>query len=320
VTPEFQLIEQYFARRPHRQVLGIGDDCALIAPSHGKQIAISTDTLVAGVHFFADVEPESLGHKALAVNLSDLAAMGATPRVFTLALTLPQVDDVWLTGFAGGMFALAERYAIDLVGGDTTRGPLSITITVLGEVEPGRALRRDQANDGDDVWVSGSLGGAALALKSQLREIDLAPADRSDVQMRLDKPMPRITLGRALCGHASAAIDLSDGLVADLGHIARASGVHADISWRAVPLHPALHPYTAEQQQACALAGGDDYELCFCAAPDQRPVIESLAVSIDLALTRIGQLRSGPAGVSVRDIDGSAITLGSAGYDHFGAR
>ncbi len=272
-TPEFALIERHFTRPPRRGVLGVGDDCALVDITPGKQLAITTDTLVAGVHFFEDTDAELLGHKALAVNLSDLAAMGATPRFFTLAITVPEISDVWLAAFAMGLFGLAEQFVVTLIGGDTSRGPLSITITALGQVAPGRALQRDFAKPGDDIWVSGSLGGAALALRHLRNEINLKDNVLARAMARLLMPEPRIALGMRLANIAHtnvAAIDISDGLIADLGHICERSGHGAEILWPQIPCHAALLSVGPSMRMPCALVGGDDYELCFTAPVSAR--------------------------------------------------
>ncbi len=322
-SPEFTLIERHFTRPPRRGVLGIGDDCALFDITPGKQLAVSTDTLVAGVHFFADTDAELLGHKALAVNLSDLAAMGATPRFFTLAITIPEISDVWLAAFARGMFNLADQYDITLIGGDTTRGPLSMTLTVLGQVAPGRALQRDHATPGDDIWVSGSLGGAALALRHLRNEIILQPNELARALARLLTPEPRIALGLRLAGlpHTTiAAIDISDGLIADLGHICERSGLAAEIHWAQIPCHAALLSVGAEVRMPCALAGGDDYELCFTAPPSARPAIAAMAADMALALTKIGTMQTGDIAVVVKDEKGAALTtaqIGARSFDHF---
>lgn len=316
VTAEFALIARHFARPAQQALLGIGDDCALLPSMAGRATAISTDTLVAGVHFFADVEPISLGHKALAVNLSDLAAMGATPRFFTLALTLPAIDDDWLAQFAAGMFALATQQDIELVGGDTTRGPLSITITVLGEVDAKAALRRDAAQAGDDIWVSGSLGGSALALDQLGKGVDRASVDATLLE-RLERPQPRVALGQALFGIAHAAIDVSDGLLADLQHIADRSQLSAALRWDDVPCHPLLGAQPAALQQRCALTGGDDYELCFTAPVSRRDELATLSQRLALPLTRIGHFGEGDAAVRVHDANGVLISTSAAGFDHF---
>ena len=244
---EFALIARHFSRPgvalPRAVVLGVGDDCALLQPTPGHQLAISSDMLVEGRHFFPHTDPESLGHKALAVNLSDLAAMGARPLGFTLALALPTIDDAWLAAFAHGLFALADAHACPLVGGDTTRGPLNLCITVFGEVLPGRALKRNAAQAGDDLWLSGRTGEARLALAHRLGEPWAGAVELGDLnlaQVRMDRPTPRLALGMALSGVAHAALDVSDGLAGDLGHILRASGLGAEIDWATLPLATAL--------------------------------------------------------------------------------
>lgn len=313
---EFELIRRFFDRGPARRVeLGIGDDCALIGPREGGSIAVSTDMLVAGRHFFDDVDPGSLGHKALAVNLSDLAAMGARPLAFTLALALPQADEAWLDRFSAGLFELADRFECELVGGDTTRGPLNICITVFGEVPAAAALRRDGARPGDDLWVSGELGAAAYAVASRLQGRAL---DRDDAsQLRLDLPEPRVALGLALRGLARSAIDLSDGLIGDLGHICERSAVGAEVRWPRVPIAPALASLPLRERVATALAGGDDYELLFTARPECRPAIQALAGPLELPLRRIGRIVVGGA-VVVLDENGAPLPIEAHAYDHFG--
>ena len=317
MTPEFDLIAKYFTRPVKNAALGVGDDCALINVARDGELAISTDTLVSGVHFFADADPFKLGHKALAVNLSDLAAMGATPRYVTLALTLPLIDATWLDAFSRGFFALADRAGIELIGGDTTRGPLSLTLTVLGEVAAGKALRRDRAEVNDDIWVSGTLGDAALALKHLQGEINLQPDVAERVLARLHTPTPRNMLGCALIDCANAAIDISDGLVADLGHICERSSLAAEIAWAWVPQSAALMSVPLALRQQCALAGGDDYELCFTANERQRTTIEVIAETCGIAVTRIGKMREGNPQVTVRDERRAPIEMATAGFDHF---
>jgi len=289
--------------------VGIGDDCALLRPDAGLELAVTTDMLVEGRHFRPGAEPEALGHKALAVNLSDLAAMGAAPRWVTLALALPAADERWLAAFARGFFALAERYGVDLVGGDTTRGPvLTINVTALGEVPSGVALYRAGARPGDDIWVSGELGGAALAL---------AHPDLSAVADRLHRPEPRVELGERLRGLAHAAIDVSDGLAGDLGHILERSQVGAVIEYQSIP-RPAAFGSFREIERDCVLSGGDDYELVFTAAHAQRAEIESLGHELRLPLTRIGAIQSGATKLVVLDAAGKPMAH-RGGFDHFGA-
>ncbi|MBL8512514.1 MAG: thiamine-phosphate kinase [Betaproteobacteria bacterium] len=313
MTPEFALIAKHFSRAPKHASLGVGDDCALLSAPPGFELAISTDTLVCGTHFFPDANPRDLGHKALAVNLSDLAAMGAMPRAVLLALTLPRVDDAWLAEFARGFWALADEHGMDLIGGDTTRGPLSMTLTVIGEVETGRALRREGAKAGDDLWVSGELGGAALALMHLQGKLSLQEWEQTAMLPRLLRPAPRVALGRAMLGCADAAIDISDGLIADVGHICARSRLGAIVEWDRIPLPAALRAQPEPVRRACALAGGEDYELAFTAPENARDAIESLAVA-----TRVGCMHVGLEGVQVRDSRGQTIPLAHAGFDHFG--
>ena len=317
MSPEFVLIAKYFTRPVKNAALGIGDDCALIGVSPGCELAISTDTLISGVHFFSDADPEKVGHKALAVNLSDLAAMGALPRYVMLALTLPSIDEPWLAAFSRGFFSLGDAYHVELIGGDTTRGPLSITITVLGEVAAGKAIRRDGARDGDDIWVSGSLGGAALALKHLQGAVSLSSEMFDIAAERLHKPNPRVALGRALVNVATSAIDISDGLVADLAHICERSGLSANVVWAEVPLSAPLLSVERELQFTCALAGGDDYELCFTAPEVMKLELLRLSAELGLALTHIGSMQAGAPRVHVCDERGDEINILSAGFDHF---
>ena len=308
---EFELIRRFFDRGPSRRcALGIGDDCAVLhAAVPGTTLAVATDMLVAGRHFLADADPAGIGHKALAVNLSDLAAMGAQPRAFTLALALPEPDPAWLEAFAGGLFALADRFDCELIGGDTTRGPLNICVTVLGELPVGAALRRDRAEPGDDLWVSGALGGAALALR--LGE-QAAPLERQ----RLDRPEPRVALGLALRHLARSAIDVSDGLIGDLGHVCDRSRVGAEVDWPAVPLSPGLQSEEGALHPALALGGGDDYELLFSAAPENRRSIEALGTRLGLPLARIGRIVAGQ-GVRLLDARGRPMRIDFHSHDHF---
>jgi len=314
---EFELIRRYFERKTQRAKLGVGDDCALLAVPAGNELAVSTDMLVAGTHFFADARADWLGHKALAVNLSDLAAMGAVPRWVTLALALPSADETWLTEFTKGFFALAARYEVELIGGDTTRGPLNICLTVGGELPAGTALRRDAARAGDDIWVSGSLGDAALALAGLKGELALSKDDAAKLEARLHLPQPRIETGIALRGIAHAAIDVSDGLAQDLGHILERSGCGATIEAGKLPQSPEFGRYaTHAAASRCLLGGGDDYELCFTAPATTRAAITSLEAELGIALTCIGRIESQP-GLRVLGKDGKTPLLTTAGYDHF---
>ena len=317
---EFALIARYFDRpqAPDSVVtLGVGDDCALLAIPPGQTLAVSTDMLVEGRHFFAGADPEKLGHKALAVNLSDLAAMGATPMAFTLALALPWADETWLAGFARGLFALADAEGIRLIGGDTTRGPLNLCITVMGSVSEEKALRRDAAKSGDDLWVSGTLGDARLALEALQGTITLPDDLLARAEERLHRPTPRCALGRALRGIAHAAIDVSDGLLGDLGHLLARSQLGAEIHAASLPAGSALAQQPAERQLDYMLNGGDDYELCFTAPPEQRDAVLSAAALANTPVTRIGSLKSG-TGIQLLDAAGSALPFASHSFDHFG--
>ena len=321
---EFDLIARYFTRPAQRAVLGVGDDCALLQPSPGMQLAVSSDMLVEGRHFFPDVNPFALGHKALAVNLSDLAACGATPLAFTLALALPHVDEVWLGAFSAGLWALADAHGCELVGGDTTQGPLNICITVFGEVPRGQALLRSGARVGDDIYVSGTLGDARLALDALRQKITLPAAVLARARQRLEQPSPRVALGQALRGIATAAVDISDGLAGDLGHVLRASGVGGSIDTTiAINLIAACaHPtyfgglFSSEKQLEYVIAGGDDYELAFTAAPAARQAVADAAAKSQTPVTRIGQVDKAP-GLRLVDATGAAITRNFASFDHF---
>jgi thiamine-monophosphate kinase len=317
MASEFELIARYFTRPVRRAVLGVGDDAALIEVAPGRQLAITTDTMVAGTHFFLDTEPRPLGHKALAVNLSDLAAMGAHPRYALLALTLPKADEAWLAEFSDGFFRLAESFDVELIGGDTTRGPLSITVTALGETPAGKALTRAGAHVGDEIWVSGVLGSAALAVLHQKGDIRLKGAELAHCLARLNTPTPRIALGEALVGVATAAIDISDGLVADLGHICESSGVSAEVDLAAVPCSPDVSALkNVPIVQGAMLAGGDDYELAFTAPASATKEIVALSGRLAIGVTRIGRIAGGQ-GVQVLDGSGRAIELARKGFDHF---
>lgn len=319
---EFALIRRYFARPAPDGVLGVGDDCALLPPTAGH-LAISTDLLIEGIHFFPDVDPVALGHKALAVNLSDLAAMGATPRAFVLALAMPRVDHAWLDGFSRGLLALADAHGCALIGGDTTRSPqgIAIDITIFGEVPAPLALRRDGASAGDDIWVSGTLGNADIALRLLLADGSVPDADGAllaATRRALEWPQPRIALGLALRGVASAALDISDGLAQDLGHILDASGVGAELRVADLPLSPALSALPASLARRSALSGGDVYELCFCAPPTARDALAALSARLALPLTRVGRIVAG-SGLRVLDDQGKALPPMSGGFDHFGS-
>ena len=316
-SPEFDLIARHFTRPAANAVLGVGDDCALVDVTNGMDLAVSTDTMVSGTHFFPDVDPENLGHKALAVNLSDMAAMGAMPYWAMLALTLPTVDHQWLAAFAKGFFDLAAEFNVSLVGGDTTRGPLTLTVTIMGEVPAGAALRRSGAKAGNDIWVSGNIGDAALAVAHRNGKLVLAESDYHEAVMRLYEPTPRVALGQALRGTATAAIDVSDGLLADLGHICRLSGVGATVDLASIPVSAiGQKHFGCDAGRTAIVAGGDDYELCFTAAPISRESIEALSENLGIRITRIGQVKRGK-GVSLLGPDGKAVKIDGRGYDHF---
>lgn len=344
---EFDLIQRYFTRPTPNAILGVGDDAALLRIADGMELAVSTDMLVSGTHFLPDADPFLLGHKTLAVNLSDLAAMGAVPRWATLALSLPfvhgnkashdrphpnpppegegaseslremlfTVDADWLQRFSEGFFALADEHGIELVGGDTTRGPLNLSVTIMGEVPRGKALRRGGARIGDDIWVSGALGEAALGLAQLQGKIELPEDARLSCLAALHQPLPRVALGLALRDVASSAIDISDGLLADLGHILQCSHAGAEIEFDAIPRGVTCGIDEAILRHSL-LSGGDDYELCFTAPAARRGEIGERAVKLQLALTRIGSISAGQD-CTVLAADGSVMKIKESGYDHF---
>ena len=317
---EFDLIRKYFTRPTQRAVLGVGDDCALLQPRAGMQWAVSCDMLVEGRHFLSTVRPERLGHKALAVNLSDLAACGATPVAFTLALAMPRVDEVFLAGFAQGLFDLAGEHGIELVGGDTTAGPLNLCITVFGEVPAGQALLRSGARAGDTLWVShppgGGIGDARLALEVFRGHVALDGSDFEAVRRAMEQPQPRVALGQGLRGVASAAIDVSDGLAGDLGHLMERSGVGATIAVDRLPIGPALARQPRALQLDCALAGGDDYELLFTAPAAAEARVREAAAAAGVGVRDIGRIDTEP-GLRLLDAQGRPMRLASRGFDHF---
>ena len=314
---EFDLIDRFFKRPVSRNVLGIGDDCALLAPAPGMQLAVSSDMLVEGRHFLSTVDPFRLGHKALAVNLSDLAACGARPLAFTLALSMPQANEAWLEPFSRGLLALADEHGCELVGGDTTRGPLNICITAFGEVPQGQALLRSGARAGDDLFASGTLGDARLALEV-LRGAQSLPAGMFETaRPRLEQPTPRVALGQALRGIATSAIDVSDGLLGDLGHILRRSAVGARIETSvAAGLMAVRGVLDDEQQLEYVLSGGDDYELLFTAPAARYEAVQSAAREAGTAVTRIGRIEAEP-GLRLVDAQGRPIQRHYASFDHF---
>ena len=344
MNQEFDLIAKYFTRAAKHADLGVGDDAALFRVAEGMQLAVSTDMLVSGTHFFADAAAYDIGWKALAVNVSDMAAMGAQPKWATLAIALPDVlpstptpnstptltlplkeggkiSENWLAEFSRGFFACAEMFSVDLIGGDTTRGPLNISVTIMGEVPTSKALRRDAAEVGDDIWLSGTLGDAALGL-AHLQ-------DKLHSQFKLDdgyieyclnalhRPQPRAALGLALIDLANSAIDISDGLLSDLGHILKASNVGAEILLEKLPCSLFISKHLHEKEiQQCVLAGGDDYELCFTAPPNMRTKIEKISTELNLPIALAGNIHAG-SGLVVLDENKQEISLEKTGYDHF---
>ncbi len=316
---EFELIARYFTRPARSAALGVGDDCALVKPPAGLMLAMTTDALVEGTHFLPGTDPGRLGHKALAVNLSDLAAMGADPRWFLLAIALPDADERWLEPFSAGLFALADAHGVELIGGDTTRGPRMLTITAIGTLPAGYALRRDAAAAGDEVWLSGATGEAALGLAYLRGELELSVAAAAACVARLETPQPRVALGKRLRGIAAAAIDVSDGLLADLGHVAEQSRLAAELDYEAIPRADALAECgDAALADACVLAGGDDYELLFTAPPARAGEVEAAGRAAGVAVTRIGRMVAGTPEVRVRDRSGRLIEVSRRGFDHFG--
>jgi len=337
---EFELIQRYFTRPTPKAVLGVGDDCALLQMASGMQLAVSSDMLVEGRHFFADTDPHRLGHKALAVNLSDLASCGARPLAFTLALALPTADPAWLEPFSQGLLALADSHGCELIGGDTTQGPLNICITVMGEVPTGAARRLGQpatqamlrggAQPGDDLYVSGTLGDARLALEALQGHIQLPDAVLYAARQRLEQPTPRVALGLALRGVASAAADISDGLLGDLGHILQRSAVGATLD-TSIAMHLLAaqayftrasaqfdHMLSPQMVLQCVLAGGDDYELVFTAPSAQRAAVQAASGASDTPVTRIGQIDSAP-GLRLVDGHGAPVANTFTSFDHFKA-
>jgi thiamine-monophosphate kinase len=314
-------IIRFFTRSDPSVVLGSGDDSALIRPETGMEVAVSTDMLVSGQHFFTDADPYKLGNKSLAVNLSDMAAMGAKPRWATLALALPEslvkTNTKWIESFAGGFFELASLHRIALIGGDVTRGPLAICIQIIGEVAKGKALRRSGARPGDDIWISGKLGDAALAILHEHRQIKLEPDEFAECLNSLFLPVARVDLGQRLVGFANSAIDISDGLLADLGHILECSNVAATINMKEVNCSVILKKYLSQPQVInCMLAGGDDYELCFTVPKEKRGKIDEISQETGIPLTRIGKISAGE-GLVVFDATEKLIMPETTGYDHF---
>ncbi len=314
---EFDLIRQHFTRPAKRTVLGVGDDAALVRVAAGCELAVSADMLLAGRHFLLEDDPFALGHKALAVNLSDMAAMGATPRWALLSIALPEINERWLARFAEGWFALAEQHGVALIGGDTARGPLTFSVTIMGEVNKGQALRRAGAKVGDEIWVSGTLGDAALALAYLQRRIQISPHDAAALLPRLHAPTPRVKLGQKLLGLAHSAIDISDGLLADLGHILEMSGVGATIHVAALPVSEPVRGYLHDAvARNAVLVGGDDYELCFTAPAKQHDAIVRLGRRLKLPLACIGEITR-QRKLVVLDENNNPLTIKEQGFDHF---
>ncbi|SFR95129.1 thiamine-monophosphate kinase [Mitsuaria sp. PDC51] len=320
---EFDLIDRFFGRaaRAGRTeggavALGIGDDCALLTPTAGHQWLVTADMLVEGRHFLSTVSPRRLGHKALAVNLSDLAACGATPRAFFLSLALPRVDEAFLAGFAQGLFELADAQGIVLAGGDTTAGPLNLNITAMGEVPAGQALLRSGARVDDDIWVSGTLGDARLALEVFRGTLSLSAAQFDEVRLRMEMPEPRVALGKALRGLATSAVDVSDGLAGDLGHVLQRSNVGATLRLADLPRSAVLGAMPEDLQRLCLLTGGDDYELVFTAPPDARQRVLEAGRAAGTPVYRIGRIESAP-GLRVVDGLGHPVQDLPRSFDHF---
>ncbi len=316
---EFDLIRRFFSRPTAQTLLPGGDDAALLQPAQGMQLAVSTDMLVAGRHFFPNTDPYRLGWKTLAVNLSDLAAMGARPRWATLSLALPEVNESWLAAFAAGFYALAEQYGVDLVGGDTTRGPLTLCVQIMGEVTPGCALQRNRAKPGELIWLSGSIGMAALGLQHLLGRLDLADQQLAAAcRQKLEQPEPRVALGLALQGRLQCGMDVSDGLLGDLGHILDASAVGAHIDLEALPVPASLAARLREPLiRQSILSGGDDYELLFTAPASLSEDLQQLSRQLSVPLTCIGRVTDKP-GLQLCE-QGRCQPVSPAGYDHFAA-
>lgn len=317
MSAEFNLIKQYFTHATSHTDLGIGDDAALIQPSPGHQLAISTDMSVVGTHFFKDAAPFDIGWKSLAVNVSDMAAMGAMPKWATLSIALPELNEKWLAEFSRGLFACAEQFSIDLIGGDTTRGPLNIAIQIMGETPSGKALTRNGAKAGDDIWISGNLGAASLGL-AHLQQTEKI-TDETTLNTCLEAlhtPQPRVGLGIALRELAHSCIDVSDGLLADLNHILKASNVGASIELAATPTLVAFNQRLDESKiQQAILTGGDDYELCFTAGQDKSDTVLALSKTLNLPLTKIGQIDASDK-LSV-NFKNKPLNIVQLGYDHF---
>ncbi len=317
MVSEFDLIANYFTRPTRHTKLGVGDDAALISPAHGMELAISVDMLVAGTHFFHDTDAYNLGWKSLAVNVSDMAAMGANPKWTTLAIALPEINELWLSEFSRGFFACAEAFNIDLIGGDTTRGPLTISVQIMGEIPTGKAIKRSGAEAGDDIWVSGTLGSPALALAHLQGKVAIAESALPACLDALHTPMPRTALGLSLRDIANSCIDISDGLLADLGHILEASNLGAQLNLDQLPCHDFLRERLGDPAfQQYPLAGGDDYELVFTAPESQREKISQLSKQLNLPLSLIGETTK-YLGLKV-NYKNKTLAISKRGFDHFG--
>jgi thiamine-monophosphate kinase len=317
MASEFDLIRQYFTRTAPSAVLGVGDDAALLKIADGMELAVSADMLVAGTHFFPDTDAYLIGWKALAVNVSDMAAMGAVPKWATLAIALPTADEAWVKRFAEGFFACASRYQVELIGGDTTRGPLNVSAQIMGEVPAGKAIRRSGAKSGDEIWVSGTLGSAALALAALQGHYKLDENELDSCLPALHRPTPRIELGLLIGATAHSAIDISDGLLADLGHILKASDVGAEIRLGDLPVSQTVSTHFADPRvQQMVLTGGDDYELCFTAPARQHGEIAKLTSLLAIPLTCIGRITEHP-GLVVRGFEDEVLSIDAHGFDHF---
>lgn len=314
---EFDLIRKYFTRPARHTKLSVGDDAALISVSKNMELAISADMLVAGVHFFADCDAYQLGWKSLAVNVSDMAAMGANPKWTTLSIALPEANDSWLAEFSGGFFACADAFNVDLIGGDTTRGPLAISVQIMGEVPDGKAIKRSGAMPGDEIWVSGTLGDAAMALAVMQKRFDLSADEFCKITSALHMPQPRVALGLALHGLATSAIDISDGLLADLGHILEMSEVGATIFLKQLPISDTVcGRFQLEQVKKMVLAGGDDYELCFTAPAEKHAEITALSKMLNLALSTIGKITKN-TDLVIHGANDEILDFKDTGFDHF---
>lgn len=317
MASEFDLIQRHFNRPARQAVLGVGDDAALVQITPGMELAVSADMLVANTHFFAHIDPWLIGWKSLAVNISDMAAMGALPRWATLAIALPQADEDWIKQFSAGFFACAEQFKVDLIGGDTTRGPLTISVQIMGEVPPGQSLLRSLAQVGDEIWVSGPLGDAALALAGLQQRYALTDQELAYCTSALHQPIPRVELGLGLRGLAHSALDISDGLLADLGHILARSNLGAELYLNRIPVSTTVGTHLHHDVvQQMVLSGGDDYELCFTASPENHNQIAALGQELGLPLQSIGHITR-HQGLNVHGMDGTVMKIKENGFDHF---